>query len=307
MITVFGSVGMDMLYPVPHLPAAGETVLTPSFSLALGGKGANQAIAAARDGASVRFVGTVGQDAYGVQARKTLEADGIDISGLGMAEAPTCVASIWFDPQGRNQIAVASGANLATTVQALSDDALGAGDWLVLQMEIPAPEIASALARARGRGTRTLLNLAPALPIEETVLRNVDILVLNETEAAQLCARVGVPAALAVDLAAPLSKALGNTVVVTLGEGGAVAVGPKAMWRVPAMAVKAVDTTGAGDCFVGVLAAALSRNVPMEAAMRRACVAASMACTLVGAAPSFPTAAVIDLALEDLAGRGGRS
>ena len=172
-------------------------------------------------------------------------------------------------------------------------------------MEVPPAEVARALALAKARKAHTILNLAPALPIEEAALRQVDILILNENEASQLCARIGVPAALAVDLAAPLSAALRNTVIVTLGEGGAVGVGPSAIWRVPAMAVKAVDTTGAGDCFVGVLAAALARGLAMEAAMRRACVAASLACTIAGAAPSFPTAEVIDLAVEEGAGGAG--
>lgn len=307
MITVFGSIGMDMLFVLPHLPVVGETVLTPSFALAMGGKGANQALAAARDRAAVRFVGSIGRDAHGIQARDTLKAEGIDVAGLKMADVATCVATIWYDAQGRNQIAVASGANLATKAQALSAAALGPDDWLVVQMEVPPVEVAQAITRAKAAKARTILNLAPALPFDEAALRQVDILILNENEASQLCARVGVPQALAVDLAAPLSKALGNTVIVTLGEGGAIGVSPNGIWRVPAMPVKAVDTTGAGDCFVGVLAAALSRNQPMVAAMRRACVAASMACTIAGAAPSFPTAEAIDLAMEELAASGGTS
>jgi ribokinase len=307
MITVFGSIGMDMLFALPHLPAVGETVLTPSFSLAMGGKGSNQALAAARDRAAVRFVGSIGRDAHGIQARDTLKAEGIDVSGLTMADAATCVATIWYDNQGRNQIAVASGANLEAKAAALGEGSLSAGDWLVVQMEIPATEVVTALGFAKAAQVRTILNLAPALPFDEAALRQVDILILNENEAAQLCARVGVPPALAVDLAALLSKALGNTVIVTLGEGGAIGVSPNGIWRVPAMPAKAVDTTGAGDCFVGVLSAALSRNVPMEAAMRRACIAASMACTIAGAAPSFPTAAAIDLAMEDSAPGGGTS
>jgi len=306
MITVFGSIGMDLLYALPHLPAVGETVLTPALSTAMGGKGANQAVAAARDGAAVRFVGSIGQDAYGVQARGFLTAEGIDVTGLAMVDAATCVASIWYDAQGHNQIAVASGANLLTRAEALTEAMIGPGEWLVLQMEVPTPEVAKAVHLAKVRGARTLLNLAPALAFDEAALRQVDILVLNEHEAAQLCARIGLPATLAADVAAPLSTALGNTVVVTLGSGGAVGVGQRAMWRVPAMPVKVVDTTGAGDCFVGVLAAALARDVPMEAAMRRACVAASMACTIAGAAPSFPTTAAIDLTLEEAA-PGGRS
>src|ERR1700704_2370724 len=114
MITVFGSIGMDLLFSLPHLPAVGETVLTPAYTTAMGGKGANQAVAAARDGGRVRFVGSAGTDGFGNEARSLLQAEGIDLAGFATVDAATCVASIWFDTQGRNQIAVASGANLLT-------------------------------------------------------------------------------------------------------------------------------------------------------------------------------------------------
>jgi ribokinase len=297
MITVFGSIGMDLLFGLPHLPAVGETVLTPGYKKAMGGKGANQAVAAARDGGGVRFVGSVGADAFGNDAQSLLQAEGIDLAGFATVDAPTCVASIHFDTQGHNQIAVASGANLLTRADALPE-LLAAGDWLVLQMEIPGGEVSKAVALAKARSARAILNLAPALPLDEAVLRQVDVLILNEHEASALCTHLGQASGAPAALAGPLSKRLGTAVIVTLGPDGAIGAAGERSWHVPAATVKAVDSTGAGDCFVGVLAAAMDRGSEIEPAMRRACVAASVACTRVGAAPSFPTAATIDSILD---------
>jgi ribokinase len=307
MITVFGSVGVDLLFSLPHLPAVGETVLTPACTRAMGGKGANQAVAAARDGGRVRFVGSAGADSFGIEVRSLLRAEDIDLAGFATVDAPTCVASIHFDTQGRNQIAVASGANLLTRADALHPEMLAAGDWLVLQMEIPSGEVSKAVALAKARSARVILNLAPALPVEEATLRQVDVLVLNEHEASLLCTHAGQASGAPAELAGPLSKLLGATVIVTLGPDGAVGAKGDQTWQVPAMPVKAVDTTGAGDCFVGVLAAAMDRGLEMQPAMRRACVAASMACTQVGAAPSFPTGAAIDSMLDRRQWQSGKS
>ena len=299
MITVFGSIVMDLLFSLPHLPAVGETVLTPAYTTAMGGKGANQAVAAARDGGRVRFVGSAGADGFGNEARSLLRAEGVDLAGLSTVDAATCMASIWFDAQGRNQIAVASGANLLTRAEALRPEMLASGDWLVLQMEIPSGEVSKAVALAKARSARVILNLAPALPVEEAALRQVDVLVLNEHEVSQLCTHIGIAPGLPAKLAGPISRLLGPAVIVTLGADGAVGAKGDQIWQVQSMPVKAVDTTGAGDCFVGVLAAAMDRGLEMQPAMRRACVAASLACTLVGAAPSFPAAAAIDLMLGE--------
>jgi ribokinase len=300
MITVFGSIGMDLLFSLSHLPTVGETVLTPAYTTAMGGKGANQAVAAARDGATVRFVGSAGADGFGNEARSLLQDEGIDLAGFATIDAATCVASVWFDTQGRNQIAVASGANLLTKVDALRPEILASGDWLVLQMEILSGEVSKAVALAKARGARVILNLAPALPVDMATLRQVDVLVLNEHEASLLCTHLGQASGSPAKLAGPLSRLLGTTVIVTLGPDGAVGAKGAEIWQVPSMPVKAVDTTGAGDCFVGVLAVAMDRGLEMEPAMRRACVAASMACTLVGAAPSFRTGVAIDLMLDKL-------
>jgi ribokinase len=185
-----------------------------------------------------------------------------------------------------------------TRAEALRSELLASGDWLVLQMEIPSGEVSKAVSLAKARSARVILNLAPALPVEEAALRQVDVLVLNEHEAALLCTHIGEACGSPAKLAGPISRLLGTTVIVTLGPDGAVGAKGDQIWQVPSMPVKAVDTTGAGDCFVGVLAAAMDRGLEMQPAMRRACVAASMACTLVGAAPSFPTGVAIDLMLD---------
>jgi ribokinase len=307
MITVFGSIGMDLLFSLPHLPAVGETVLTPTYTRAVGGKGANQAVTAARDGGTVRFVGSAGADGFGNEVRSLLQAEGIGLAGLATVDAATCVASVWFDTQGRNQIAVASGANLLTRAEALRPEILASGDWLVLQMEIPSDEVSKAVALAKARGARVILNLAPALPIDVAALRKVDVLVLNEHEASLLCTHLGQAPGSPAKLADPISRLLGITVIVTLGADGAVGARGDQTWQVPSMPVKAVDTTGAGDCFVGVLAAAMDRGLDMQPAIRRACVAASMACTQVGAAPSFPTGVAIDLMLDRSQWQSGKS
>jgi ribokinase len=298
MLTVFGSINVDLTYCLPHLPQVGETVLAPSLSFAVGGKGANQAMAAARDGADTRFVGCVGDDGFGATARAALVDAGIDVSGLWTTSGTTGLAAVWVDPEGRNQIAVASGANGALKADALSEEALQPGTHLVLQMETPAAEVEAVIGKAHRRGAKVILNLAPALPLPLPALRAVDIVVLNEQESAALCAVLGREPAAAEARLARLAGELGNTIIITLGAEGAIAQRGATRWRVPALPVAAVDTTGAGDCFVGVLAAGVMRGLPIPQAMRRAAIAGSLACTIVGAMPSFPGRAAIDRALD---------
>jgi ribokinase len=297
MITVFGSINVDLTFRLPHLPCIGETVLTPSFSAAVGGKGANQAIAAARDGAPTGFVGCVGADSYGETARKALAELGIDVTGLLTVPGPTGVAAVWIDAEGRNQIAVASGANGALRANALLRQPLAPEAYLVLQMETPASEIEAAVDYAKQRAAKIILNLAPALPLPRSTLKQVDVLVVNEHEAAVLSDELRLGCQKPADQVVALAGDLGNTVIITLGAEGAIAARNGAVWRAQALPVAAVDTTGAGDCFVGVLATALMHGATVPLAMQRAAVAGSLACTTVGAMPSFPTRHRIDAAL----------
>jgi ribokinase len=299
MLTVFGSINVDLTFPLPHLPVAGETVLTSTYSQAIGGKGANQAAAAARDGAAIRFIGCVGDDSFGATARAALTDLGVDVGDLETVPGTTGVATIWIDGGGQNQIAVASGANAALKAEALARRPLARDAFVVLQMETPAAEVAAAIAHARREGAKVILNLAPALPLPRPALEQVDILVVNEHEATVLCEHLELPLGEPADQAWGLARHLGNTVIVTLGAAGAIGTRQDEVLRARALSVNAVDTTGAGDCFVGVLASALARGASLYAAMQRAAIAGSLACTAVGAMPSFPDRAQIDAALLD--------
>jgi ribokinase len=298
MLLVFGSINVDMLFKVEALARPGETVLCPGYELAAGGKGANQAAAAARAGAEVRLVGHVGADSFGAFARSALASAGVDAAHVGTSDKATGIAVIGIDRAAENQIMVASGANLDTGAEHVADADLGHGVTVLCQNEVRGAATFALLERARARGARTILNLAPAGDVPPAVLRRLDILVVNEIEARAVVggAGPGDPAALARDLAGRYSL----TCVVTLGAAGALAIGPQSAQRIAALSITPVDTTGAGDAFVGVLAAGLDQGHELTAALARASVAAGLACTKVGAQTSQPTAAEIEARLGEL-------
>ncbi len=292
MIVCFGSINLDLIFPLPYLPVAGQTVLGPSMQIEPGGKGANQAVAAARDGARVVFAGAVGKDALAEDAVEVMRESGVDISRVARIKGATGCAAICVDPAGRNLIAVASGANLAARQDRIEDELLGPRTTVLLQGEVSRGETEALIARARAVGCRIVLNLAPAGEISIEALRALDVLVVNEDEAAWLVRHLG---------CAPgtegLHRALGIDVVQTLGQAGVEAVTTAGMFRVAGRAVAVVDTTGAGDCFTGVLAAALDRGQALVTALGRANVAAGLACTRRGTQGSMPLAAETDGAL----------
>jgi ribokinase len=285
MITVFGSINLDLIFNLASIPRPGETVLGPSTRIEPGGKGANQAVAAARDGASVVMVGAIGPDALGDQAIALLRESGVDLSRVARSIVSTGCASIVVDPHGANAIAVGSGANLLARADQV-EDALLAGT-LVLQMEVPPAENAAVIARSRALGGRIILNLAPAAPLPEDALRAVDILVVNETEGLWLAEHLGCASG-----AAALRDRLGGvTVVLTLGENGAEVATRTETWHQPAARVTAVDTTAAGDCFVGVLASRLDAGATLRQAVAVASRAAALCCTRAGSQGSLPSRA----------------
>ncbi len=296
MLLVFGSLNADMLFKVETLPRPGETVLCPGYELAAGGKGANQAAAAAKAGAKVRMIGHLGSDSFGEFARATLVAAGVDCSGVATSDKATAIAVIGVDRRAENQIIVASGANLDTDADQVGDAELRPDVTVLCQNEIRPEATFALLERAKARGARAMLNLAPAATVPGRVLDVLNILAVNEIEAAMAAGARGDPA----DLARDLARAHGLTCVVTLGAEGALAIGPAGGYRIGALAVEPVDTTGAGDAFVGVLAAGLDQGLALPAALRRASVAASLACTQVGAQTSQPDAAAIEARLADL-------
>jgi ribokinase len=300
MLLVFGSINVDLVFRVAALPAPGETVLGDTYGTAPGGKGANQAVAAARAGAAVRMIGRVGRDGFAEVALAALRAAGVDTGGIAGDAAPTGCAAIGVDDHGENQIMVAAGANAHVAAAQVDDALLGPQTTLVLQMEVPVAETAALIGRARRRGARVVLNLAPALPLPKEALRAVDVLVVNAGEAHGLAGRLGLPPAEGAALAAALARALGVTVVLTLGKDGALAAGGDGTWQVGALPVTPVDTTGAGDAFVGVLAASLDAGLGVDAALHRASAAAGLACLAPGAQTGLPDRQAIEDALAKL-------
>ena len=298
MILSFGSVNLDLIATVERLPRAGETVLGPGYRALPGGKGANQALAARRAGAEVELVGCVGRDAFAEPALSELAAAGVGLGHVVRHDAaPTGCALICVDPKGENQIAVALGANAKLKADHVPDALLGSGTILLLQREVAAEESWALARRAAVRGTQALLNLAPFGDVPADVLRALDWLILNEGEAAELARahKIGADAA-------TLAKALGIGVVTTLGAEGIAACRNGEGWRVPALSITPVDTTGAGDAAVGAFAAALDRGLEPGEALRWASVAGALACLTPGAQSSLPTERDIRDALPRLRG-----
>ena len=239
-----------------------------------GGKGANQAVAAARAGGTVIMVGAVGDDAFADPALTTLRAVRVDLTRIRRLPGPTGCAAICVNPAGENQIAVAAGANRLVRADWVEDSLLGPDTTLLLQMECDPAETATLIRRARGAGCRVILNLAPPAPLPLDALQAVNVLVVNEAEGAWLGAHLGC----GVD-AAGLFASVGVTVVRTLGLAGAEWAGPGGVGSVPAPRVTVVDTTGAGDCFVGALAAGLQAGGAVQTSVRSATLSASEHCT----------------------------
>ncbi len=307
MIVVFGSINVDLVVRVPALPRPGETVLAPGYEAVPGGKGANQAVAAARAGARTHMVGCVGRDGFAAVALGALRAAGVDVGAVAAVEGPTGCAMICVDPDGRNQIAVASGANRRARAAQVDDALLGPETTLVLQLELDADETWAVARRARERGARVVLNSAPAAPVPARAAAALYVLVTNEVEAPMLAAAAGLaadgPVAAAdepVAAARNIASAWDVTTIVTLGGDGARAFEGGAEWRIGALPGAVVDTTAAGDAFVGVLAAALDAGAALPAALRRASVAGGLACRTLGAQPSLPDKVAIDAALAGL-------
>ena len=299
-VAVVGSVNIDATVAVPALPAPGETVLGSDVVYRPGGKGGNQAVAARRLGADTALHAAVGDDAFGARLRTVLAAEGLDPAGLTtVAGISTGLAMILVDGGGENVIVVSPGANGLLDGAALTTSS-GPGEVLALQLEIPLATCLDAAGRARAAGATVVLNAAPLPKLVEPafadLLSIVDVLVVNEGEAAQLAEETAPRdwAALAGRL-----RALGpDTVVVTLGARGAVAADAAGTYACDAFAVDVVDTTGAGDAFCGALAVALADGLPIADAVRRGCAAGALAATRMGAQAALPTRAELDAFLE---------
>jgi ribokinase len=314
-VVVVGSVNVDLVATVDHLPAAGETVGDAAFDRHPGGKGGNQAVAAARLGARVALVGAIGDDPLAADARAALAPEGIDLSGLSVVVGPTGVALILVDRRGENIIALAPGANAELTaalaVEALARLGIGRGDVLLVGHEIPTTTVRAALAAGRAAGARTILNPAPTAGIDRSLFDLVDLLVPNRVELGQIVAADGRRAGRDVDPGAPPERlaatllevsgdgpAIREAVVVTLGSAGAIAIRRDGgVVEAVAPRVEAIDTVGAGDTFVGALAADLAAGSNLDEAVRQAVVAAALSTTRAGARGGMPTRSELDAAL----------
>ncbi|MFB7945711.1 ribokinase [Kitasatospora phosalacinea] len=294
-ITVVGSVNRDLVLTVADLPRPGETVLARGFVEGVGGKGANQAVAAARLGAQVRLVARIGAD--GEPIRRVLAAEGVDLDAVLTApDATTGIASVVVDRAGENTIVVNPGANAVLSVADLPQWlARTPGEVVLVQHEVAAEVVAAAVLRAREQGGTVVLNPAPARPVDHTVLAAVDVLVPNLGELAALLGAEPVSGPAAARELLERADLPCGAVVVTLGADGALVKQPgRPGVHLPAPVVDAVDTVGAGDTFCGALADALARGADLPAAAARAVRAASLAVTGLGAQSSMPHAAQLD-------------
>jgi ribokinase len=301
MIVVFGSVGVDLVTNVAHIPHPGETVLCEGYFIVPGAKGGNQALAAARAGSSTKFVASCGDDGFASLAVSMLRDANVDLHGVTTVPKPTAVALITVDEKAENAIVVASGANRLTTVRQLEAVSFGSGDTLVLQNEIPAAETFAAVALAKSRGARSVLNVAPAGPVPEDTLRSLDVLIVNEHEAVVVANAVGIDADDPEAAVRDINQRFGCAAIVTLGPQGAVGWVDGVRRAVPALPIKAVDTTAAGDSFTGAFAAALDQGLGFTMALARGAAAGSLACTKPGAQPSVPHKDEIDAAVSGFA------
>ena len=295
MITVFGSINVDLVCRVRKTPLPGETVIGSDYALIPGGKGANQALAARRAGAQVRLVGAIGDDDIGKVALDELIPGGVDLSAVARRKGTTGVAIITVDDSGENTIVVSPGANAAANAGQIPPGGLSPRDTLLLQMEVPHDQVFAAARLARAGGARVVLSVAPFAPLDPAILGDIDIIIVNEHEAEDFARHLGL-----ADRAAPrrrsphLPRGSAARSSPRLVRTGAVSVGSEGVIRVPALPVTPVDTTGAGDTFAGVLAAFLDEDRDLRTAMAYAAVAGSLACTKAGAQPSFPTRAEIE-------------
>ena len=291
-VVVIGSLNMDLVTRAPRLPRGGETLIGQSFSTVSGGKGANQAVAAARLGAEVSMVGCIGSDAYGQQLRNALLAEQIDCDAISIVDGASGVALIVVDDNSQNAIVIVAGANGALTPGVIDrfDSVLQAADVIICQLEVPDATVGHALKRGRELGKTVILNPAPASrPLPADWYAAIDYLIPNESEAAALS---GLPVDSLETAETAATRLIGmgaGKVIITLGAQGSLFADGLGFQHFPAPQVHAVDTTAAGDTFVGGFAAALASCQSEAEAIRFGQVAAALSVTRAGAQPSIPT------------------
>ena len=289
-VIVAGSINMDLVATARTIPRAGETLTGESFARFPGGKGANQAVAAAKLGAPTTMIGCLGRDPFAADLRAHLSENGVRVQVAGV-DAPTGTAMIVVDAAGENSIVVVPGANARLDPAMLAAAPVQRGDVLVAQLEVPVRTVAAFFRRGRATGAVTVLNAAPAAREAESLLPLADILIVNEIELAFFSGMAASSRDEQVEAALACRRSAEQVVVVTRGKAGSIAIDRDKVIEHPGHAVTAVDTTGAGDCFVGALAARLCAGDPLASGLAYANRAASLCVQRRGAGPSMPTAA----------------
>jgi ribokinase len=288
LITVIGSINLDLIATVGRLPSPGETVPGDGFRSAPGGKGANQALAARRAGANVRMVGAVGRDAFAAEALALLKEGGVDLARVAKTDEPTGTALILVGADGENMIAVVPGANGTVGRDVLAQLSFKPGEHVLLQHEIPLETVTAAISAVRAAGAVSILNTAPFRAEAARFVTDADYLVANETEFDLYAKELALAGVSRPERMEAYVAKTGRTVIVTLGGDGVLAAGPGGALSVSAMKITPVDTVGAGDTFCGYLGDGLARGLALEPALRRASVAGSLACLKPGAQPAIP-------------------
>ena len=288
---------------VDKLPQPRETILARHHVMQPGGKGMNQAVAAARDGSPVIMVGAVGDDPFGHELTKVLTSEGVDNRLLRTVELPTGCACVTVDNDGENTIAVAPAANLESQASQIPDSLLGPETTLLLQMEVAPSENFKLISRAKSKNSKIILNLSPYLDLPTEIFSQISVLILNEIELENLTNVLNIRGETVDALLRSVARHCDVAVVVTLGSRGALAIDPKISatpWKVGCLPIIPADSTGAGDCFAGVIAGCLDREMDLQNALHRASVAAGLNCLALGAQTGLPRSAAIDARIADL-------
>jgi len=293
-IIVLGSINMDLVVQTDRAPQGGETLSGTSFQTIPGGKGANQAVAIARQGGEISMIGRVGSDGFGKELLKKLEENKVNVGFIKEDDScSTGVAMIVVEKSGQNRIIVVAGANGEVfnddidSAETLFDDC----GYLVAQLETPLPTVAYAINKAKSKNIKTVLNAAPApeKPLDNELLKKIDYLLVNETEAQMISGEIVDSMESALNAAKVLNKQTQGCIILTLGDKGSVTADGNSVWHTPSFKINAVDTTAAGDAFTGGLVNSLNQGLPLKEAVLHATAAGALAASKFGAQPSLPT------------------